>query len=507
MTQAPQPAPAGDSGESGESGDLFDYQSFRNRIGFVLRGVRRHRSATVLTFLGVLAVGSVFTALYPRTYRAEAKLLANRSQIIRSLGNPRSSGLPAEDPTRAAEETIFAHDNLVSMIKQTKLIEKFRETRAPILRLKDAAVRLVAGPMSDEDELDTMVGLLEKRLKVVTDSQTVTVSIDWPDAKMAYQLVETAQQNFLESRHVNEMTAISAALSILELHAGNVQKQVDEALHELERVRELRRKGSPSPAPAGPRLEGARSVPAVTAPTRLEPTATQAANEQELAQLKFLLQSKKRARGDLEDFRARRLSELRAELAEQKVMYADQHPIVRDTLQRIAAMDQDSPQLVQVKEDIMDLLAEYRRKGGQDPDSLAEPRRRSPIRTLGGQAQAAMTASELSDDPLVEFSRNSLRVVSAKYEELMMRIDAARIEQDTARAAFKYRYSVVRPATVPKKVLTPNVPMLLVGSLLLALGCALFTGALLDVWRGRLVEAWQVEARLDLPVISEVTTP
>lgn len=209
----------------------------------------------------------------------------------------------------------------------------------------------------------------------------MTVSIDWPDAKMAYQLVETAQQNFLESRHVNEMTAISAALSILELHAGNVQKQVDEALHELERVRELRRKGSPSPAPAGPRLEGARSVPAVTAPTRLEPTATQAANEQELAQLKFLLQSKKRARGDFEDFRARRLSELRAE---QKVMYADQHPIVRDTLQRIAAMDQDSPQLVQVKEDIMDLLAEYRRKGGQDSLIL------SP--SHGGEARSARWA-------------------------------------------------------------------------------------------------------------------
>jgi uncharacterized protein involved in exopolysaccharide biosynthesis len=113
----------------------------------------------------------------------------------------------------------------------------------------------------------------------------------------------------------------------------------------------------------------------------------------------------------------------------------------------------------------------------------------------------------LSDDPLVEFSRNNLRVAAAKYEELLMRIDSARIEQDTARAAFKYRYSVVRPASVPKKPVKPDVALILVGAFFAALLGALMTGATRDWLSGRMVEPWQVERALHLPVLSQVKIP
>src|SRR3990167_5647193 len=118
----------------------------------------------------------------------------------------------------------------------------------------------------------------------------------------------------------------------------------------------------------------------------------------------------------------------------------------------------------QVKADIDALENEYRRKGGRDPNALIEPSRPRAIRrsTTPQVTNSALTNSELADDPMVEFSRNNLRVAAAKYEELLMRIDGARIEQDTARAAFKYRYSVVRPASVPKKPVKPDVAMILV---------------------------------------------
>ncbi|HEY1087906.1 MAG TPA: chain-length determining protein, partial [Archangium sp.] len=112
--------------------------------------------------------------------------------------------------------------------------------------------------------------------------------------------------------------------------------------------------------------------------------------------------------------------------------------------------------------------------------------------------------SELMDDPLVEFSRNNLRVAAAKYEELLMRIDSARIEQDTARAAFKYRYSVVRPASVPKKPVKPDLAIVILAAFVLAMGAGVVIGSVRDWWTGRLVEAWQVERALDLPVLSQV---
>jgi uncharacterized protein involved in exopolysaccharide biosynthesis len=481
---------------------LFDYALIRNVIGFVFRGVRRHRLLALGLFVGTFAAGAGLTALVPRSWRAEARLLANQHEIIRALGNPRSS-VQSDDPTRSARELIFAHDNLVQLIKQTNLLESWAANRPAIVRIKDQLMRLILGPPSEEDLIDAMVGTLEKRLRVDTDSQTVTIRIDWQDPKTAYLLVETAQQNFLETRHVTEMTAISEALAILEGHAAQVQRAVDDALHELERVREERRKGSAgTQAPQAGELQVALSRP-----TPPEPTPAGAATEQELAQLKYLLNSKRRALADLEDFRSRRLAELNAQLQEARVQYAEAHPVIIDMQQRIGQLKNDSPQMTSVKNDIESLIAEYKRKGGRDPDSLVEPGRPSP-RSGGGtrsqQARAALTNSELADDPVVEHARNNLRVAAAKYEELMMRIDGARIEQDTARAAFKYRYSVVRPASVPRKPLSPNVGLLLGAALAVALVLSLLGGAAVDLRSGRLVEPWQVERKLDLPVLSQV---
>jgi hypothetical protein len=166
--------------------------------------------------------------------------------------------------------------------------------------------------------------------------------------------------------------------------------------------------------------------------------------------------------------------------------------------------------MVQVKGDIDSLEQEYRRKGGRDPDALVEPTTRpraTPRRPVGQAPAPELTMAELADDPVVDFARNNLRVASAKYEDLLMRIDSARIEQDTARAAFKYRYSVVRPASVPKKPEKPSVPVVIGAAFVLALLVGLLAGSLRDWSSGRLVESWQVEHSLGLAVLSEVKTP
>ena len=485
--------------------DLFDYVFLRNLVGFVFRGVRRHRLLAIGSALAVFVIGLAVTLLWPHTWHAESRLLANQNQLIRTLGNPRTS-LPSEDPTNAAREIVFAHDNLVSLIKQTNLMEQWQRSRPALLKLRDRVSETLGGTPTDDEKLDAMVGTLEKRLRVDTEQHTVNISVDWPDAQMAYLIVETAQQNFLETRHVTEMTAISEALSILETHASEEQKNVEEALRELERVRELRRKGAGQLTQTTAQATPEGSTP--TAPTPDAPPSPNApppANEQELAQLKFLLNSKRRALADLEDFRTRRVQELTAQLVEQRVQYAEQHPVVLDTMQRIEALKKDSPQMAQVKLDIDNLLSEYQRKGGKDPDSLVEPSRpRATQQKRQALQQAVLSNSELSEDPVVEFAHNSLRVVSAKYEELMMRIDGARIEQDTARAAFKYRYSVVRPASVPRKPISPNTALLFLGSVMAALFVGLFAGAVRDWTSGTIVEAWQVERALKVKVLSRV---
>ena len=86
-------------------------------------------------------------------------------------------------------------------------------------------------------------------------------------------------------------------------------------------------------------------------------------------------------------------------------------------------------------------------------------------------------------------------------------MEGAQIELDTARAAFKYRDNILRPAQVPKRAEKPDVPLALTGGALSGLLMALLVCVLRDGARGRLVERWQIERWLQLPVIAEVKRP
>jgi uncharacterized protein involved in exopolysaccharide biosynthesis len=477
----PVPRDARPDSEAPESDDLFDTVLVGHLLGWVFRGAWRHRLLAALVFTTVLGLGLGWMALAPRTWHVEAKLLASRSQLIRALGNPRTSGSLTEDPTRAADEIVFAHDNLVALVKQTNLLELTRAHRSALGRLCDGALELVVGPPTADEALDAMVELLEKRLVVTSDSQTVVIAVNWPDPEAAYQLVETAQRNFLESRHLSEVTAIGEAIAILQLHAEQAQTTVTAALDELERVRDERRLGLPRPP--GPR----------ELRTFIRATSDDANTTAELSQLKVLLQAKRRALSDVLDLRARRLSELSAHLAEQRVHYADKHPALVDTLERMAALRAPTPQLVQARDQLAALVDEYRRKGGVAPDAALSPSPRESTRAMRAAAPAPqVTLADLADDPLVDFARNRLRVASANAEELSMRIDSARLEQETARVAFKYRYNLVRPAALPHKPVSPKLEVLFGMSLMLAFFCALLSGAALEWWRGAPVEPWQV---------------
>src|SRR6185369_12991331 len=166
----------------------------------------------------------------------EAKILAQPNVINSALGNPnRPIPRDTDAPTRAASETILRRDNLISLIKQTDLLDQWASTRAPALRVKDFFSDLLRGSASEEDRLDALVGLLEMKLQVQIGERTVTIMIDWPNDEMAFRLVEAAQQNFLEARHVSEISSISEAISILEGHAAGVREVIDGALERIQR--------------------------------------------------------------------------------------------------------------------------------------------------------------------------------------------------------------------------------------------------------------------------------
>jgi len=480
---APPPpvAPPG-SREPGPE-DLFDWPKIRDWTVFVLRAPRRHPPLALATFLAIVAVAVLSLWALPKTYHVESKILTQKNQVMPGLANPnRSIPSEADAPTRAASDTVLRRENLVALINQTDLIENFQRTRAPALRLKDAAIRVFIGDLTEEEKLDALVGLLEKKLWVSTGEGTVTIGIDWPNAEMAYHLVEAAQQNFLETRHAMEVSIIAEAISILEGHAQTAQENVLTAYEGVKKAKEGRPVREPAREPR---------TPAQPRPS---------AESQDLAQIKVMILAKRRALADLEQFRQKRLTELQTQMAEARAIYAPAHPAVASVKQSIDALLRESPQITTLKKEEQDLLVEYAKRGGKNPEDL--PTAPAPL-----PERALVINNSPQEDDSMSYPREQLKIGIRKYYDLVDRIEAARIELDTARAAFKYRYSIVRPAQIPKKPEKPNRPLTVVGGMLAGLLLAFLVPSLLDLYRHTISEAWQIQRQLELPVLVATRRP
>jgi len=475
------------SAPSPENADLFDFQQIKDYLGFVRRAVGRHKMLVAVAWLSVMGVAGAALAMLPRQYHVESKILAQQNHVIASLGNPnRSVPRDADAPTRAASETILRRDNLISLIKQTDLVDNWEATRAPANKLKDWAMRMYKGQPSEEDRVDALVGLLEKKLQVQIGEGTVTIMIDWANDEMAFRLVEAAQQNFLEARHVSEIASISEAITILEGHASGVREVIDGA---LERINRFDSRKSQQPVRAGGGT--GRRAP-----------------DREREQVNAMLAAKKRAISDLEEFRNRRLTELQSKLLELKASYSDAHPEVVHAQQSISALKQDSLQLSDLKKEEAALKSELARMDQNAKDASVAAAAEEALKLPEEGMAPKPTAEDMAkEEQAVEFAKARIGVSLSKYDELLERIDSAKIELATARAAFKYRYSVVRPAQRPKKADKPNVPIMLAMGGFAATALAVLAAVLADVRTGKVLESWQVSRLIGVPVIAEVNRP
>jgi uncharacterized protein involved in exopolysaccharide biosynthesis len=465
--------------------DLFGLTDARLAAGFVRRSVRRRgRLAAAVFGVVVVATAALYLA-WPRTYHTEVRLLAQRNLVMPALGNPHRT-VPADSdaPTRLAAETVMKRENLLSVIRATRLTEEWDRTRAPILKLKDRILRPLGGAPSQEDKLEALIGLLRKKAWVSADEGTVTIGIDWRNAATACRIVERMQQNFLEERHASEVSSIADAISILEGHAAAVRGTIESAAAEVRR----------SPAPVARRVSFARP-----------PSAPRAARgDPALTSLEVLLEGKRRAIADLEEFRQKRLAQLHTLLAEQKNTYGPAHPAIAETEQSIESISAESPQIAALMREESELVDEIRRHGGGAPAAASE----APPAGAAASSPASPTVliPEPAAAPPLSYAQSRLKSAIAAYEDLLERLEGARIELDTARAAFKYRYGVISPAQVPKKPVSPT-PIFLALGLVLALALGVAAAICADLRGGRIVESWQVERFLGPEVLAEVARP
>lgn len=489
--------------ESSENAPLFDKRRIGNYLAFLKGALRRHKRLFAFVFVTVVAAASAILWSLPRSYHVETKVLAHANAAL----TVRADGPNNEAPTRTAAETILRRDALTALIEQHDLVRHLREHRAPIERARDAVGKWFGGPAeTPQEQKDAVVEMLEKRMAVWTNENgnTVTIAIDWPDAQMAVRILDSAEQNYLEARYAQEVTALSESIGILQNHIEGSRADVDEAVTALKQVHTDK---EPAPHPVDTAVRVADPTPPPVAHT--PPVAADAGQ----AQLRASIEAKQRTLTDLEDFRSRRLTDLQGRLAEQQAIYTESHPTVVDLRQAIAAMSGESPQVKTLRADIASLKTEYERTSKTEATSEARapmPLRPPTTRTnLQLPGEALRLGQELREDrdPNVMHARGQLLDAMDKYAALRTHIQNAEIDLETAKAAFKYRYTVVTPAHVPKKPAKPNTMLMTIASILAAFVLAWILAVVADLHGGRLVDRWQLERLLDRPIVADIELP
>ncbi len=466
---------------------VFVLANLRMAAGFPLRALQRHRKLAAVLF-GMLLVAVAGTiAVTPKHYVIETKFFAEKNFVMPALGNPRRA-VPSDgdSPTRLAQEAVMKRTNLMEIARKTKLLSYWDQMRSPMGKLKDKVMGTLRGPLSESDKLEALLGTLEQRMWVNSAEGTVTIGIDWADPAIGYRIVQEAQQNFFEQRHASEVSLIGESIGIIEGHVASSQRAIQEALAQINAA--LPKRGAP-----------------VVMPRFSMPTGPSGPSRA-VVELQSELRAKEQAIADITTSRNQRLGALQTALSELRTRFGPAHPDVTAMEENIRALAQPSTQLAQLRQEEAELRSRLIALGDREGVSVQLSNQSSYDQQYAAAALASIAAfrPDSQEAPEITFAKSRLKIATNDYEQLLDRLEGAKIEMETARAAFKYRYVVITPARIPKRAAKPKIPLLIVGGIILSALLTIFVAVMMDFGGGRVIEAWQVDRQLGVPVLAEV---
>lgn len=454
-------------------------ESLLETVTFAARAARRRKPLTLL----VLVLGLVFTLvaeyLAPRTYNVEARVLVLRSGLAAALmGNNNPTAPDEKRDAKEYEEQIRSRSDIEAIVRDCKLVERWDQNLTPVRRLIERFGPKLGRPApTPEAKFNTLAAVLERQLKVTIETSTVIISVDWPDPILAHDIIHAAVEKFTATRYATEVGVIPESITILERYADDARKEMERA---SVNVRDAAH--PPTANTAARETREPRDTDRVTA----APPKTDPATAARLAEVQAQL------RATTEE-RDRRLAELNNQLTEMSTTYAPAHPAVVALKATIDATRQDSPGLLQLKNEEASLLG----KVVQNTD------RRVVVHHRGEPAAQATAIPEGPNPEQTGEEQDRFESALRRFEALRGRIDEAKIEERTADANFNHRYQVVHPAEYPLGPKSPVTLLVGVGGALLTMLMILLAAAVADVLSGIFYEPRRVRDSLKLPVLGE----
>lgn len=477
-----------DEDEQG-GGGAFQPEVIKSYLAFAGTAIRRRWWHSVAMFLAGLGLTLLAMLYLPRKFTCTTVLMGQGSQVLE--GNDRAN------PFAAASQLVKSHDNLERLVHQTDLIRKFEQRRPPLLALKDRLVARIFGEMDQDVKLAVQVGTLESALYVGDEGGTLSVSVTWTDGVTAKELAEAARDSYIKARHDAEMSAFKEKMAILDGHATRLRQEIDALAAQIETLQKQKREKAEaedkSTAKGSVRAAPRRVFAGV--PLDVSPGAS-------IEELKKKLDEKKKKLDELDGERERKIREARAKVAELKLRLTPSHPEVVMAEQRVSLLAQPSSDVLLLRSEVQALEDDLAQRQAMS----SKPRSSSGGGSGGDTLPPSVVGLLQQDDAVDPAVTAQLAGAVGRYGSLRDELRSARIQLDTAQAAFNQRYRVMIPAVVPTSPKSPKMRMILLVGVALSLLLALLLPILLELRTGIMVERWQVHM-VQLPVLAELRLP
>ena len=453
--------------------------------------------ATAFCATCLLTTAGVY--LVPPTYAVTTHIMTNRSYVMPALVHPRRSvPLQADAPTRGAIELMTSRDNLEQIMADVDLVTMHEKYRSILGRIKDNAFCFFLGPPSPDDLHEGMLQHLARKLRVSVDNNVVMMTVSWKNPHIAYEIVADAVERFLSLRRDIESSELIETVNILERSAIAARKRIEAVVALLQETIAQKE----SAIRTGGATESVRSAPkggrfvAVRQPTGRSPkhggdSSAPMNVRRDLRSVQATIETIKR---DWE----RRVLKAQEHLAELRETLGPDHP---DVIAAVRDLDTES----RSPADLANLQAEEERLSSQ-----FKKMRRDPPADAFKMVRLSVSddlAQVMDRDPEIQRIMAEMRKRQADYDEVMDRLANARIEIETATAAFDYRYVLTQPPVFPKKPVGPKKSLIIAGGVMGGLWLAILLAVAADVLSGRIMESWQVERFVGVRVFGESAEP
>jgi uncharacterized protein involved in exopolysaccharide biosynthesis len=469
---------------------VFDLPRMLEMLLFPLRCVRRHTRLALGTLAAFVALGTVGFLAMPQDFVVESKILTRRNMVLPALGNPRRT-VPTESdaPARLANEVVTSRENLIEVIKATGLLTGWPRTLPATTQAIEYIRQQLKGERDERERYDVLVKQLQRRIYVLGGDDRegmVTIGARWSDPALALKIAKKAQDRFLAQRYEQDVSLVQVSVGILGRYVERAGSNMTAAMDEL--------RSMPGVKVSLPEVSG-YAVNARTAARSRAVTAEQ-------SRLQTALQNVRNVLAQQEAGFAGRQTEANAKLADLETKYGPNHPEVmaaRGVAEQAAAPWSSLATLRREEGQLVAQLARIGTTVAEQPDVSAE----LALQRQGFE-KLLRQRSDTIEDPRITNARSQLKIATTTYEDLLDRQEAAKIELETARAAFKYRYVVTTPPQLPKEPRSSTALLLLLGGVVCGGCAAVFLSTTRDVVDGRLLESWQIQRQVGLPLLGEI---